>query len=299
MTDPIPVVRTLNGCPYQFLGQFFVNNGNRPQHFSINPGRRTTIIGSRGTRLTILPHTFGDQEGRQLKEEVELRLTELFDQKEIVLSDKSTLSDDRLLETGGQFFLEAYSKGKPLQILHPLAVELPVQRSLQNPLGMRLYAGSASTTHSVTSGRSFDWKLLDRRPLKIRKIGAGKFFSFTIDNFHWFSVNHLFAKRATRTMVSVKTIAPVDELDEQAVFLLMDGINAQARMYASGNRFTLFNVPAKRPARIWVVGLRAGQLYFGERYIEKTSNRQVYVGLHLLSEAEGLAFFNPQDQDLK
>lgn len=292
MTDPIPVVRTLNGSPYRTLDEFFAKHGNHIQYFSINPERRTTIISNRGIRFTILPNAICDSQGFPVNGEVELRLIELFDQIEMILADKSTLSEDRLLETGGQFLLEAAGAGKePLQLVQPVVVEFPVRGGLRNTLAMRLYAGSTSKTRAFAASRSFDWGLVSGRPLTIRKILGGKFFRFQIETFNWYSINHLFAKRASRTMVSAKILAPVDELDDQAAFLMLEDINALARMHVSGNRFTLFNVPAKMPARVLVIGLRQGQMYFGESLIEKTSNRQIHISLIPLSEAEVLSCF--------
>ncbi len=288
-SDHTPVVRTLSGSPYRSFGEFFTKNGTAAQSFLINPSRRTTIIGAQGTRLTFFPLSFCDVSGNPVQEEVEIKLIEIFSRPMVVCSGKASTSQDRFLETAGLIYLQGSQNLLPLELSRPVAVELPVATSLRNPLGMRLYAGSTSTTRPFSAEKVFDWKPVENQDVRVRKIGDRKHFTFELDHFNWFSCSYLFAKRANRTMVSARMISPVRKLDDQVALLVFKEVNAVGRMYLSGNKFTLFNVPANMPASVVVMGLEGGTLYYGRNDLEKTSSQLVHVPMDPISEPDLVA----------
>ena len=290
ITDPTPVVRTLSGSPYRTFEEFFRKNGAEVQLFQINPTRRTTIVGKAGLRLTFFPYSLCDVFGQPTREPVTIKLIEINTRSGMLRSDKVTISEDRLLESAGQFFIQASQNYLPIELNQPIAVELPFSGALRNPLAMRLYEGSISTTRSFGSERAFGWKPLNAgKPLKIKKFGDRKYFSFQLNQLKWFSCNNLLARRAGRTMVSARMTGPVGALDDQAAFLVFRDASAVARMYPAGNKFTIFNVPVKKPVQVLIMGLHQGQLYFGRTDIEKTSNRLVPVEMQTVGEKDLLA----------
>ncbi len=287
ITDPTPVVRTLSGSPYRSFEEFFLKNGAEAEVFRINPTRRTTIVGKKGIRLTFFPFSLCDVFGQPTREAVTIKLIEVNSRPEMLRSDKVTISEDRLLESAGQFFVQASQNFLPIELNQSIAVELPFNDHLRNPLAMRLYEGSISTTRSFGSERAFDWKPTGpNKALKIKKLGDKKYFSFELDQFKWFSCNYLLARRAGRTMVSARMVCPVRELDDQAAFLVFRDANAVARMYPAGNKFTIFNVPVNKPVQVLIMGLHRGQLYFGRTNIEKTSSSLVQVDMQAVSEKD-------------
>jgi len=290
ITDPTPVVRTISGSPYRTFEEFFLKNGAEAQVFRINPTRITTIVGKKGIRLTFSPFSLCDVFGKPTTETVTIKLIEINTRPGMLRADKVTISEDRLLESAGQFFIQASQNFLPIELNQPIAVELPLNNTLRNPLAMRLYEGSISTTRSFGSERAFDWKPVGAgKALKIKKRGNQKYCTFELDQFKWFSCNHQLARRASRTMVSAKMICPVQELDDQVAFLVVQDVNAVARMYPAGKKFTIFNVPVKKPVQVLILGLHQGQLYFGRVLIEKTSSRLVPVPMHPVSEQDLLA----------
>lgn len=286
MSDHTPVVRTLSGSPYRSFDEFFAKNGTKAQVFFINPARRTTVIGKAGTRLTFFPFSLCDVFGNPLKEEVEVRLIEIYDRSQMVRSAQVTTSQDRFMETAGILHLQASQNLLPVELCQPVAVDMPVDSALHNPLGVRLFAGSTATTRSFSANKAFDWKPEEKGGVKVRKLGGKKYFSFELNRFHWFSCHNLVARRSNRTMVSARMICPVRELDDQAAFLVFKELNVVARMYPAGKKFTIFNVPANMPAKVLTFGLRDGQLYFGESDFENTSSQLLRVELHPVGEQD-------------
>lgn len=284
MTQPNLMVRTMQGSPYRTFDEFFSKHGVPTQVFSINPARRTTIVGKQGTRLTIFPFSLSDVFGNPVEGEVEIFLKEVFSKKEMVLSDKVTTSEDRLLESGGQFFVKACKNLRPLQLSQALSVQLPVREKIGNPLAMKLFVGSTAVTRAYRSKSAFDWKLASNKAVTVRRIGGKKYYSFDINEFNWWNCDYFFAKRTTRTMVSVKTNMPYDYFDDQAAYLIFKNNNSVARMYFGRHHFSSFNIPINLAAAVVVMGIRAGQLYCGKQFIPKTSGGSVMVQMEATTE---------------
>jgi len=287
-TDHKPVVRTLRGSPFRSLAEFFNQHGKCSQRFRIDPQRRSTVIGEAGTRLTIYPNALCDLYGRPVAGEVELALTELLSRPELFLSGRPTCSNSQVLETAGQFFLQASQNYLPLQLRQPIAVEWPQQENhLRNSFALRHYVGAKSSTRIYRGGSQFDWRLVDRRPLRLHKLGARKYYHFHLSEFNWVSAGRQLVRRtARRKMVSAKLVHPVDQLEDQAVYLVLESTNAFVRMHFTGRQFTCFNIPVKRPAKVIALGIRHGALLYGCNRIAKTSNELVRVRMDKISEAD-------------
>jgi hypothetical protein len=283
-TDPTPVVRTLSGGPYRALEEFFEKNGPKPQVFKINPLRRTTIVGEKGLRITFFPYALCNVFGEPVEDKVDVRLIEIGSRSDMILAGKVTTSDDSLLESGGVFQLQAMQDFLPLELRRPLMVELPVAREVRNPVAVRLYAGSTATTRPFSGERAFDWRLLDPHPLRVRKLGERKYFTFEVSEFNWFSCNYPSGRRGNRTMVSMQTSCSAGEIDHQIAWLAFRDANAVARMFPAGNRFTIFNIPKHAAASVLAIGLHQGQLFFGQTDIESTAGQLVQVALHPVRE---------------
>lgn len=288
MAQPNPTVRIWRSSPYRSFEEFFSKNGVGAQYFSLDPFRRTTIIGRCGTRFTFYPFSLVDHTGKLIEKEVEVKLTEVYSKKEMILTDKVTTSEDRLLESGGQFCIEAFYEGQPVHLNAPLTVEVPVRCKLRNALAMHLFQGSISKTRGFQAERGFDWTQASNKPLSIRKIGQRKFFYFQITDFNWWNCDFYFSKRCSKTMVSARHVCHHDDFDDMVAFLAFDHLNSVARLYRGEHSFTSFNIPAKQSATMLMMALRDGQLYFGKRHISKTSNKLIYVKLEEVSEEETL-----------
>lgn len=280
------VLRNPLSRPYTSFANFFAENGVKIQRFSIDPSRQTIIVGQHGTRFTFYPFSLVDTQGNIIKETAEIQLKEVFFKNEMVLSNKVTTSEDRLLESSGQFWIQAFRNGLPLKLKTNLKVELPVRKKLSNPLGMKLFEGSIAITRTFSSNTAFDWKLVSDKSVAIVKIGAQKYFNFQIKNFNWINCDAFYAKKASKTMVSVRLEEDFDEFQDLAAFLVFKDANALCRMYSNGNRFTSFNIPAKKAATILVMGIKNGALYANSTRLNTKNSRLLNLDLKPVEEAQ-------------
>lgn len=136
------------------------------QHFVIDPKESTTIEGKDGMIIFIPKNAFVDETGNEISEAVNLELVEALNLKEMVLYDLPTLSNDKMLESGGMFYISATSNGKEVKInpKRPFYIEVPTDSLRPN---MRVFKGD------VLADGSINWinpqkmkKYLTKIPLK-------------------------------------------------------------------------------------------------------------------------------------
>lgn len=86
------------------------------QQFSVDGQKRTQIFGKDGTKLYLEANTFVFENGEIPTGEIDLRLTECYSFGNMLLADLTTMSGDKLLQTGGMMKIEAFSEGKELVV---------------------------------------------------------------------------------------------------------------------------------------------------------------------------------------
>ena len=289
---PTPRVRTIKGNPYAFVGHLLRQLEGPAQTFEIDPRRKTTFLGQHGTRLTINPHSFCDRFGQLVSEPLTLHLREVFTKTDLLLSNKMTASEDRVMESAGQLWLLATRKKEVLELIQPICVDLPVKPGLRNPLSVRLYRGSTAYTRGFYPEDLFDWSQVDAKPLPINRTGGKKYFRFWLYQFNWINCLASISRRKGRNMVSAKPVSPVKKFDDLMAFLIFSDNASIARMYHTNGHYTAFNIPGKQTVKVLMVGTYEGLVYYGSRTIRKTSNCQVFVEMQEVSKSNLIAKLN-------
>lgn len=140
--------------------------------FTILPDADTTIVGEQGTRIFIERGTFQYADGSPANGPIEMKLEEYYDKGDMVVADLQTVSDGKLLETGGMLQITASSQGKEVMIRADkrIVVHLPKTNSFLAEEMDLFYADNAATDSSVAN-----WKLdttdLVKRTLEIMNWG--------------------------------------------------------------------------------------------------------------------------------
>lgn len=253
------------------------------QSFVVNPSRRTTVVGKLGTRLTFFPNSFIDSAGQVVTETVTVNLREAFSKDEMIFTGLPTTSEDRLLESAGQFHLQASAGARELSLQKNVNVELPIREEVNNPVAMRLFRGSSSSTRAYRSGFNFDWELAGNQQLNLVKNIGKRYFHFSIDKLNWWNCDS-FVKSRQKVMLSVKMQTLIEDFEDRQAFLVFRDINAVVRMYPTGRRFSAINIPTQLTATLLVMASAKGQLYLGEADVLRTSNRMLRLPIQPIAE---------------
>ena len=118
----------------------FKNTITSSQYFKIDTKNDTVISGENGTTIVFQKGSFLDSDNNIVTDDVEIELAEALTIDEMILSNLTTISDGKLLETDGMIYFNATAKGKQLFVNpeKPVYVEIP---TTNRKSGMSVYKG--------------------------------------------------------------------------------------------------------------------------------------------------------------
>jgi len=110
------------------------------QTFNINPSKENVLEGTNGTILIIPKECILDAQGAIYTKNVQVELAEALSLEQMLLSNLTTTSNGKLLETGGMIYLDFKANGEKLSIdkSKPIYIEIPTKKRKS---GMMAYKG--------------------------------------------------------------------------------------------------------------------------------------------------------------
>src|SRR5690606_35084917 len=100
----------------------------------------TTITGKKGTIIYIDRYCLSFEDGSLVSGPVKIELREVFSKSDLILNNKPTVSDRKMLISAGALYLNATSEGKQLKINCPDGLSISVPRQSSYP-GMQVFNG--------------------------------------------------------------------------------------------------------------------------------------------------------------
>ncbi len=118
----------------------FTETMTSSQYFKIDAKKDRVISGKNGTIIVFQKGSFLDSEDNIITENIKIELTEFLTIDEMVLSNLTTTSNGKLLETDGMIYFNATNKGRQLFVNpeKPVYVEVPTN---DRKSGMSVYKG--------------------------------------------------------------------------------------------------------------------------------------------------------------
>lgn len=119
-----------------------------PQNFELNADQDTVVETADGIVIAIPANSFLDANGQPAKGKIQLEVKEALNAADIMKAGLNTKSGDKLLETGGMFYINARQDGASLKIdpKNPLYAEVPTDEVKP---GMQLFEGKRLADGSI------------------------------------------------------------------------------------------------------------------------------------------------------
>jgi hypothetical protein len=101
---------------------------SKPQTFTVSASKKSAVTGKKGTLINIDPANLETEDGKPLGKNIEVELKELTNQFDLLKANAQTMSDGRLLVSGGAYNITMTSDGSKLRIKNgkTLKVQFPV-----------------------------------------------------------------------------------------------------------------------------------------------------------------------------
>lgn len=129
--------------------------GKQESCYTIIPTKEDSIYAPEGTVLRFKPYTFEYLNGEEVKDEIMICIKEYYSLADIIINDLATISNKRMLETGGMLYITATCKGYKIRVKQgkSFVIRMPAREVLPR---MKLFAGEVK-------GGIVDWKETDIR----------------------------------------------------------------------------------------------------------------------------------------
>ncbi|MFN0033582.1 MAG: OmpA family protein [Saprospiraceae bacterium] len=127
-------------------------SANTEQVLKIQPGQEQTVIAAKGTLVIVPANAFVFDDGTVPTGEVDLQVQEAFDPSDFVLHNLTTMSDGRILQTGGMVRITAQSGGRELQLADGASLTVSIPNGGDFDPSMELFYAQPVANGAV------DWK---------------------------------------------------------------------------------------------------------------------------------------------
>lgn len=119
------------------------------QVFEITNENDTFIIGKNGTKISILKNSFVDKNGNAITGKINFELKEALTLADMVMGNLTTLSNGKILQTGGMIYTNATANGENIFIAKDKALQISVPTNNKND-SMLLFEGEVNPeNHSI------------------------------------------------------------------------------------------------------------------------------------------------------
>lgn len=282
----VPRVHTYSGSPYRTLEEFFLKHRPAEQLFKLNTARSTTIVGERGTRLTLPAHSLSNTTGQLIEGNVQVRLTEIIGPMEGLLAARPTASEDRVVDAVSQIQLNIFQEGSPLQLREPIRAEIPTRSGSRVAQAPKLFVRSMPTVRAVRSHVLLDWRESNTK-VGASRVGLKRHYEFKIQRCAWYQLGYFYARRRPKVMVTAKVISTTTIFESLEAFLWLEGTSVLNKLYPNPNadQFSGLSIPADASGHIIAIGMSNGQLHFGTAHLKKAADKRVQVYIEPVSEA--------------
>jgi hypothetical protein len=248
---------------YSSLKEFFSTNAKPSEYFVVNSSKNISLKTKGGSIITFEKNSFVDSLNQPVPGDVNIEVKEILTPAEMIYNQVYPVSDGKLLESGGQFYIHPKKNSKSLKLAPGKQVQIMLPNLGISMGGMRVFNGRP--TNSGT-GSSVNWKI-NNNPgnvvafdsLNFSGLGAlspKKLFS---DSIEWVNCD----KFVYDQKISYLFIYPnPSEFDEIAVFVVFNGRNALASLGLLTNTSMISsNYLVSRPATIVALARKGKKLF--------------------------------------
>lgn len=291
------------------------------QTFSIPSNKASTVKGKAGTKIKVNPVDLVAEDGKPLGKSIEVELKELTNSSQLLKSNAVTMSDGKLLVSGGAYYINMTSEGRQLRIKDnsSLDVEFPklsdAEMSLftgqRDSLGKMNWQATTQTfiqpiakqqkpARAKADTSSFDdvVEIIDflkdgseitKDKKKEIEIHSKVFETMKLKSFGWINCDR-FIDFPDKTNITIE-MAPKDSIKSANLYLVFSDINSimQADYYI-GKKYSyndgFRNVPVGRTVRIIAYSVKNDKILTYSADIKIKQNENLTLDFKPTSDAD-------------
>lgn len=229
---------TNNNSSVTTLSGLFSQKEAAKQTFTFNASLYNTIKGAKGTKLEFQPGCFKTMSGQPVSGNVTVEMREMFNKSDMIFSKAPTMSNGKILVSGGELFLQAFQNGAQLQLSSPYAVKAKVPTG-NNPGPMREFYSNQSYNPDgnlnwwTSDSIYYDSTYTDTDSMYVYTDSIDgdytSYYNFNLDNMNWINCDYFYDSPGPFTDVEINVGNQFDATN-CVVYISFDGINSVAQL---------------------------------------------------------------------
>ncbi len=290
---------TFTGCkknndeppaPASTTKDFFEKTGVKSQSFAINTDNgQSSITGNQGTKITFPENAFTTSDGTPVKGAVSIELKEIYDKSDMVLSDRPTTSNGKLLISGGEIFISATVNGQELRLATNTNILVQLAETSTVDTTMGLFTGAIED--SIFNWTSVEIDTTVSRDDSLWYVSdPGYYYDpshyvFAIATLGWINCDRFIGESATYMHVTCHG-EPTPSATK--VYLIFKNLDSVSRLNYEWNQNKYYSgfAPIGEQLTIVAIGLKDGKEYFGMKDITVSNDLNVSLNLTQSSSEE-------------
>jgi len=287
------------------VNSFFTKNAKQSQTFTVDvTNSNATVTAAGGTMLLIPEDAFLLPNGSPVNGPVTIEIKELFKRNEMILSGITSVSDGKVLESGGEIFINATSQGQQLIIDPDTSIVLGVPKDSTN-FNMQLFVGEGA-------GDDFNWKPVKQDSIVAKGQGgsfdSGQFFLYenffcdcynvtsyftSLKNLGWQNIDCFYGNSSTVKDIAV--VSPGFDKTNSALFVVLKNKNSAINVYADlayHNGYYNLSLPDNEPVTVIAIGNKDGKYYMDMKDYTVTSGMSINLNMTETTEANIVSELN-------
>lgn len=291
------------------------------QTFNVQSDKPSVVKGKAGTKIKVNPTDLAAEDGQPLGKTIEVELKELTNSSQLLKSNAATMSDGKLLISGGAYYINMTSEGRQLKIKDnsSLEVEFPklsddemslftgqrdslgkmnwqtTTRTFAQPIAKQQKPASAKTdTASFDDvGEILDFlkdgSEISKDGKKEMEIHSKVYEAMKLKSFGWINCDR-FIDFPDKTNITI-AMAPKDSITSANLYLVFNDINSimQADYYI-GKKYCyndgFRNVPVGRTVRIIAYTVKNDKIFTYSADIKIKQNENLTIDFKPTSDAD-------------
>ena len=225
--------------------------------FSVSNSQKVDLETSTGLKIHIPAADFVNELGQPVTNNIIIEVKEILRPDAMILNDMPTVSNGRLLESAGEFFIGAKSGNEQLKLAPGFFIQLDLPDLGVNMDGMQVFNGKRDP---ITG--DFNWQLNNNPGNNvIRVVDSSSFatnkeyYSLFSENLEWINVDKLVNEPTFQFDVA---FGNTPDADSTAVYLHLSGRNSVLNLYRNTQHFSTNTIAG--PATIVGICRRNGEL---------------------------------------
>ena len=271
------------------VNAFLKKKAPTAENFTVSAETGGTLTTTRGSKIVIPANAFVTASGEAVTGNVEVKMKEITSKADMIFAGAFTMSNDGLLNSGGEYFLQASQNGSALRVADGENIEVTTPAQAVNGDMQLFFAGQQEDPDDVNE---FIWVPADttaNQDSVVTYNPVDSTYRLVLDSLGWINIDAFVGESAITCTFNLTGITGLNDENTRAygIFTGVNGVIAVGRWYGNiTDNVITENRLVSLPVNILVVSTIDDKFYYGLLALTPTAGGAYSIPMTLTTEDE-------------